>query len=153
MTVFERVFRYFKFELPSTGLKSFEVTRETVINPVEALKNLLKESTHQQRTMLRSELQSFASRFKETHDLSLEFNDDACEVLIDLSVDKDKTIRSICEDLFKDFEHGLKIIARNTGQSAFTITGDMARNPDAELSKWVVNSFRNRKPEPEEPNA
>ena len=33
VTVLERTFRDFKFELPSTGIKSFEVNEQTVKNP------------------------------------------------------------------------------------------------------------------------
>lgn len=144
MTVFERVFRYFKFELPSTGIESFEVTEETIFEPHEALKKLLKENSHLRRSMLQNELTTFIDRFKELHSLDLEFTDEASDVLIDFAVDKDKTIRAVCEERFKDFEHGLKIISRNTGQERFSINADMARDPDGQLSKWVVESFRNR---------
>src|SRR5437016_9803971 len=43
MTVCERVFRDLKFELPSTHVKRFIVTRELVDNPLAALKKLLEE--------------------------------------------------------------------------------------------------------------
>ena len=68
--------------------------------------------------------------------------DDACDLLIDIAVDKDKTIRAICEDRFKDLEYGLKIVSRNTGATTFEINREMADNPDAELSKMVVESFK-----------
>ena len=42
MTVMEQLFRNFKFELPSTSIKTFKVTGKTVENPEEALKKLLK---------------------------------------------------------------------------------------------------------------
>jgi len=144
MTIFERVFRYFKFELPSTGIQSFEVTRETIVSPQDSLKAFLKENSHLQRSVLREEIDTFCERFDNLHGISLNFSDEACDVLIDLAVEKDKTIRSVCEEHFKDFEHGLKIVARNTGNDAFTINEAMARNPDAELSKWVVESFQQR---------
>jgi endopeptidase Clp ATP-binding regulatory subunit ClpX len=144
MTVFEQVFRHFKFELPSTGISSFEVTKETVEDPAEALKKLLKDNAHLQRSCLRDEIEAFAKRFEETHELRLIFNDEAADVLIDLAVDRDKTIRAICEERFKDFEHGLKIVSRNTEETKFVIDGEMAREPDRELSKWVVESFKKR---------
>ncbi|KAF0096385.1 MAG: ATPase AAA-2 domain-containing protein [Puniceicoccaceae bacterium 5H] len=144
MTVFEKIFREFKFELPSTGIQSFEVTRETVENPHEALKALLRENAHLQRSVLRKELETFAARFEEDHGLKLRFTDEACDVLVDAAVDQDKTIRAICEDRFKDFVHGLKIVARNTQTDQFEISAAMARNPDKELSRLVVESFQNR---------
>src|SRR5204863_6063630 len=41
MTVCERVFRDFKYELPSTGVRRFVVTKELVENPSAALESLL----------------------------------------------------------------------------------------------------------------
>ena len=147
MTVFEQVFRHFKFELPSTGIQSFEVDAETVSDPVNALKKILKENSHLQRNCFENELGEFALRFAETHGLGLEFSEEARDVLIDIAVDRDKTIRSICEERFKDFQHGLKIVSRNTGEDRFTISAAMARNPDKELSQLVVESFRHQQTE------
>jgi endopeptidase Clp ATP-binding regulatory subunit ClpX len=141
MTVFERVFRYFKFELPSTGIASIEVSRETISDPAATLKHLLKEHAHLRRNVLRAELDAFAARFAETHGIALDFAEEACEVLIDISVDRDKTIRAVCEERFKDFEHGLKIVARNTAEERFRVTAAMVRDPDGELSRLVVASF------------
>lgn len=144
MTVFEHVFRYFKFELPSTGIGSFEVTAETIADPQEALKSLLKENAHLQRNTLQSDVKEFAQRFHEAHGLKLEFTTEASDVLIELAIDRDKTIRTICEERFKDFEHGLKIVARNTGEESFRVDAAMARDPDGELSQLVVKSFQRR---------
>jgi endopeptidase Clp ATP-binding regulatory subunit ClpX len=148
MTVFERVFRYFKFELPSAGATSFEVTNETVSNPHEALKTLLKEHSHMRRNVLKQEIEAFAERFSLDTGLAITFTEEASDRLIDIAVDRDKTIRAVCEERFKDLEHGLKIVSRNLGESAFSITLAMAENPDNELSKMVVESFKNRKEEP-----
>ena len=41
MTIFERVLRNFKFELPSSGIRSFEVNTDTVNDPEHALQQLL----------------------------------------------------------------------------------------------------------------
>ena len=142
MTVFERIFRYFKFELPSTGAASFEVTRETVANPQNSLKELLKQHSHLKRNVLLDELRAFIQRFEEKTGFNLSFTEEAGDLLIDIAVDRDKTIRAVCEERFKDLEHGLKIVARKTGESAFEINRQMAEDPDAELSKMVVNSFQ-----------
>ena len=44
MTVCERVFRELKFELPSTEVKRFEVTRELVDNPREGLRRIVGDA-------------------------------------------------------------------------------------------------------------
>jgi ATP-dependent protease Clp ATPase subunit len=145
MTIFEQVFRYFKFELPSTGATSFEVTRETVADPHSSLKALLKEHSHLRRNVLTEELLAFSKRFAAQTGLKLSFTGEASDLLVDMAVDRDKTIRAVCEERFKDLEYGLKIIGRNLDVNSFEITRPMVENPDQELSKMVVESFQKRK--------
>ena len=142
MTVLEKVFRNYKFELPSTAVKAFEVTSDTISQPKEDLINLLKENQHAQREVLRKDIEDFSVRFNKEHGLKLEFDDEACDALIDASTDLDKTIRAICEEKFHDFQHGLKIISRNTHKEKFSITKAVVDYPDKELSRMVVESFR-----------
>jgi hypothetical protein len=97
------------------------------------------------RNVMRQELTAFTERFIQESGLKIAFDDEAYEHLIDVAVDLDKTIRAVCEERFKDLEYGLKIIARNTGAESFTISRKMAENPDAELSRMVVESFQHQK--------
>jgi endopeptidase Clp ATP-binding regulatory subunit ClpX len=147
MTIFERVFRYFKFELPSTGAASFEVTQETVADPQSALKSLLKEHSHLKRNVLGEEIDAFAKRFATQTGLQIAFSSEASDRLIDIAVDRDKTIRAVCEERFKDLEYALKIIGRNLDRDSFEISRPMVDYPDQELSKMVVESFQQRKTE------
>jgi len=142
MTVLERIFRNYKFQLPSTAIKSFEADYETILDPEAALKKMLHANRDSQRGLLRDEIAEFIRRFREMHNLELAFNDDAIDLLIEMSVEHDKSARTICEQKFKDFQHGLKIIAGNTGQNSFVITRQVVENPDKELSSWIVDSFK-----------
>ena len=142
MTVLERVFRDFKFELPSTAIKSFAITRETVQSPQDTLQELLRANANQQREVLRGEITAFAKRFEQEHTFELVFDDNAVSALIDASLATDKTIRALCEEKFRDFHHGLKLVSRNTGRTQFTITRQVVEQPDQVLSQWVVESFK-----------
>jgi len=141
LTVLERVFRDFKFHLHSAGVTAFEVTDTTIRDPQAALQGLLAEHEHLQHGALMADLDRFAEDFAREHGFKLDFDDGAREALAATAIAKDQTIRSLCEQKFRDFQHGLKIIARNTGRERFTITRAAAENPDGELSKWVVESF------------
>ncbi|HLP07221.1 MAG TPA: AAA family ATPase [Opitutaceae bacterium] len=142
MTVLERVFRDFKFELPSTAVKTFAIDSATVADPAAALHHLLRENADQQHDVLRAEVTAFATRFRQEHGFDLLFADDAVSALIDASLATDKTIRALCEEKFRDFHHGLKLVSRNTGRTQFPITRDVVEHPDKILSGWVVESFR-----------
>jgi len=150
MTVFEHVFRYFKFELPSAGVESFEVTRETVAKPHDSLISLLQESSHLRKNVLNQEIEEFCGRFSAETGLSISFSEEARDYLIGVAVDRDKTIRAVCEERFKDLEHGLKIVSRNQGSTDFEIDLAMAEDPDKRLSAMVVESFKDRVEEKEE---
>lgn len=145
LTVLERIFRNFKFDLPSTAIKHFEVSTDTIAHPETTLKKMLLENKHLQKDVLRNDLMRFIEQFKKEHGLVLEFNEEAINFLIEISIEEDKTIRAICEDRFKDFQHGLQIIARNSGKTNFTIDKETVQNPDARLSEWVVSSFKDKK--------
>lgn len=151
MTVFERVFRSFKFELPSTCVKSFEVTTETVAHPQQTLQALMREHEHGQRAVHKADVTAFAERFVQEHGIELEFSEATCDALIDLAAAQDKTIRALCEERFKDYQHGLQIASRHTGITRFVITPAMVRDPGGELSRLVVESFRPGEPPTETP--
>ena len=92
--------------------------------------------------MLRGEITAFAKRFEQEHTFELVFDDNAVSALIDASLATDKTIRALCEEKFRDFHHGLKLVSRNTGRTQFTITRQVVEQPDQVLSQWVVESFK-----------
>ena len=49
--------------------------------------------------------------------------------------------------LFKDYQFGLGLICRNSGQSEFAIPAEAVEAPDRVLSQWVVASYRNKENE------
>lgn len=144
MTVLEKTFREFKFELSSTLIQNFEVTDKTVEKPQEALKDILLNNQAALNDFLFKRVAEFIADFKEKHGLDLEFSEDACAKIVELAVKEDRSTSSICEQLFKDYEHGLKIVSRNSGKTRFLITADAVDNPDGELSKWVVESIKGK---------
>ena len=113
-------------------------------NPQNTLQTIIKENHKQQRQALHRDLQNFADQFQERHGICVHFDDEASEALIDASIATEITLRTLCREKFRDFEHGLKIIARNTGVTRFTFTRTLVENPDQTLSQWVVESFSNK---------
>lgn len=155
MTVCERVFRDIKFELPSTHVKRFVVTKELVDDPAAALRKLLAEHQNEEKLVARQLVRDFASRFKETHGLTLAFTGEAIEILIHRALAAATPVRDFCAQLFKDYQFGLKLIAQNTGQQEFVIDPAVVENPDKVLSDWVVLSYRSEarnSNRPAEPN-
>jgi ATP-dependent Clp protease ATP-binding subunit ClpX len=143
MTVCEKVFREFKYELPSTSLRRFVVTADVVEHPKAELVRLLADRQHEEETQVaRQLLQEFADRFQEMFDLKLQFTDAALQRMVALSAEHSKPVRDLCAERFKDFQFGLKLIAQNTGQKEFVLDQDVIDAPDKTLSEWVVASYR-----------
>jgi endopeptidase Clp ATP-binding regulatory subunit ClpX len=142
MTVCERVFRDFKFELPSTLVRRFVVTRELVDNPGAELQKLLAEHQKEERVVARQLVQDFAARFGDNYKLNIRFTEAAADRLVAQALEQSVPVRDLCSARFKDYQFGLKLIAQNTGQQEFVIDEDAVESPDKVLSQWVVKSYR-----------
>jgi len=143
MTICERIFRDFKFELPSTKVRRFVVTRELVDNPGPELQKLLAEHEKEEQVVARQLVNDFAGRFAENYKLAIRFTDAAADRLVALALEQTVPVRDFCAARFKDFQFGLKLISQNTGQQEFTIDTDAVEAPDKILSEWVVKSYGN----------
>jgi endopeptidase Clp ATP-binding regulatory subunit ClpX len=141
MTICERIFRDFKFELPSTKVRRFVVTRELVDNPAPELQKLLAEHEKEEQAVARQLVHDFAARFAENHKLAIRFTDDAADRLVALALEQTIPVRDFCSARFKDFQFGLKLISQTTGRQEFIIDLDAVDAPDKVLSDWVVKSY------------
>jgi endopeptidase Clp ATP-binding regulatory subunit ClpX len=142
MTVCERVFRDIKFELPSTKVSRFVVTRELVEDPAAELQRILADPKQEERIVARQLVDEFARRFQENHGMKIRFTDAAADMLVAEALEKAQSVRDLCAKRFKDFQFGLKLIAQNSGQQEFVIDTDAVQAPDKVLSDWVVASYR-----------
>lgn len=123
-------------------MKSFTIDRATVAAPAGTLQLILRQNAASQRDVLKADVAAFAARFQKDHGFELVFDEPAIERLIELSLAADKTIRALCEDKFRDFHHGLKLIARDGEPRRFIISREVVDAPDQVLSRWVVERFR-----------
>jgi len=142
LTVCEHVLREFKYELPSSPVHQFVVTRGLVENPSAELQRLLSEPDYEQRQLARQCVHDWARRFQQRHELKLRFTDDAVEEIANRAVAAGKSVSDICAGLFKDYQFGLHLLRKNTGQTEFEIPRAALDDPDKFLSDWVLKSYR-----------
>ena len=141
MTVLERTLRDYKFELPSSGITHFELDTNTVENPKESLKNLLLQNGDLMNEAMSADIEKFASDYLKKTGYELLFDISAKRAIIAKALEVDKSAISVCEELFKDYEHGLAIVSRNSGEKSFTIMADCIADSDKWLSDMVIKSF------------
>jgi len=115
VTVLERIFRDFKFELPSTSIRKFSVDADTVSRPQDALKELIADNLDLLDENLLVDVDRFVDSFKREHGLELRFNKAAKVAVVKEASEQNRSVLALCEKKFKDFEHGLKIISQRTG--------------------------------------
>ena len=141
VTVLERTFRDFKFELPSTGIRNFEVDAQTVDQPKDALADLLEKNRDQLDESMLADVDRFTEDFKREHGFELRMRKPAKVALVKIALKENRSVRAVCEKKFSDYEHGLGIISQRTGKKEFVIEKKTIEDPDKELSRWVVESF------------
>ncbi len=146
MTVCERVFRDIKFELPSTEVKQFVVTRELVNDPVGELRKMVSDPQREARLLARQLVDEFARRFRQQHGLAIRFTPAATDLLVAKAAEQTIPVRDLCTRLFRDYQFGLKLIAQNTGRSEFELDTPAVEAPDKYLSDLVVASYRDARP-------
>ena len=141
VTVLERIFRDFKFELPSTSIRKFSVDADTVSRPQDALKELIADNLDLLDENLLVDVDRFVDSFKREHGLELRFHKAAKVAVVKEASEQNRSVLALCEKKFKDFEHGLKIISQRTKKNSFNVDKKVIDDPDKELSRWVVESF------------
>ena len=141
VTVLERTFRDFKFELPSTGIRNFEVDEQTVLNPEESIRELIEQNRDQVDDSMLEDVDRFVEEFKRNHGFELKIRKPAKVALVKQAAVENRSVLAFCERKFADFQHGLSIIQQRTGKKSFVIERKAIDDPDKELSKWVVDSF------------
>jgi len=142
MTVLERLFRHFKFELPSTIIRHFEVSRETVDNPDGELVALLQTKESPRREELEKGVGLYTEAFEKEYGLKLQWGKGVLAAIVDACIAEDVSVQTYMSRRFHDLGYGLKLISRGSGKTAFTITKKFFDDPSAELSRRIAASCK-----------
>src|SRR3954453_18264574 len=121
LTVFEKLFRDYKYHLAGSGLSQLRVTTELVRDPKRVLERLMAEGHQQEAKGLETGVLRFADQFKKEHGLDIVFDDEAVHRLVERAQAERMTMTDLCAHLFKDFHFGLSLIKKNTGQTHFVL--------------------------------
>lgn len=142
MTVCERLLRDYKFELPGTTVTELEIDGDLVEKPDERLSKLLVEAEPVGDSKVLNEIAAFRRKFEKEHGVRLVFENDGVARLDELAKERSQSVLGLCEELFRDYQFGLKLIQRNTGRKTFSLPAAAIDGPDRYLSNLVVSSYR-----------
>ena len=146
ITVCEKILRNFKFELPGTAISEISVDGEMISDPAGSLTRILESAAKIGDSKLLQELTAYRRKFEEEHGVRLVFETDAIAEIETIASERNQSGLAICDDLFRDFQFGLKLIQQNTGKNTFQIGAGAVKDPDKFLSDLVVSSYGSNPP-------
>src|SRR5947207_2394331 len=140
LTVWEKLFRDYKYYLAGSGLSQLRVTAELVREPKKVLDRLMVEGHKQEEAALERSARAFAQEFEKAHGLEIVFDPHAIARLVERAHAERMTMPDLCAHLFKDYQFGLSLVQKNTGQRSFVLGRGAVDAPDKFLSDLVVQS-------------
>jgi len=112
-----------------------------VREPQRVLEQLMVEGHKLEAQMLEAGAREFAEKFSSEHGSEIIFDESAIRRLVERAQAERMTMSDLCAHLFKDFQFGLSLIKKNTGQTQFVLNAAAIDGPDKFLSELVVQSY------------
>ncbi|HEX4638034.1 MAG TPA: AAA family ATPase [Chthoniobacterales bacterium] len=141
LTVFEKLFRDYKYYLAGSGLSQLRVTAELVREPKRVLERLMVEGEKHEAKMLEEAARGWATAFGREHGVEIVFDDGALRRLVERAHTERMNMDDLCAHLFKDYQFGLGLVKKNTGRTKFVLGAEAVGAPDRCLSELVVQSY------------
>lgn len=141
LTVCERTFREYKFELPSAGVEDFVVTRAVVTQPEAELERVLAGGDYTGDVLIREQIRGFCRGFKQRHGIEIGFTDEAFDALIALARERGMTGNALCMDLYADYGYGLDLVRKNRTEDSFVLPAESVEDAEGFLSRLVRRSY------------
>ena len=90
--------------------------------------------------MLEAGARQFAEKFSNEHGVEIVFDEAAVRRLVERAQTERMTMSDLCAHLFRDYQFGMSLIKKNTGQTQFVLNAAAIDAPDKFLSDLVVQS-------------
>ena len=142
MTVGEKILRDFKYELPGTSVTELILDQDLIENREDHLANYRELGQGLVVEKARQEVDAFVRDFKTKHGVVIKLTDDAVSCLVKMAGEQARSVFQVARQHFKDYQFGLKLIQKNTGQAEFMLTEDAVTDADQFLSELVVKSYQ-----------
>jgi ATP-dependent Clp protease ATP-binding subunit ClpX len=142
LTVCDRLFRDFKFELPGSGVRCLDVNLQMVKDPAGTLKSIMDRALQEAELHQAEMVRQFASVFSQKHGVQFEIEEPAVVKIVERARVAGKNVTEYCNNLFKDYPYGLKLLRDTNTSLSFTFPVSALDDPDKFLSDQVVEFYR-----------
>ena len=130
VSAIEKVLLNYEKKLPSIEIDRFEVNADTVLNPNTELSHLLQDTS----------LRNFLDTFQREHQIALVLSPEASTKIEALANKREITPCEFCEDIFRDYGHGLKL----AGLSEFHVSPEVVNAPQETLNALIKDYYNKR---------
>jgi ATP-dependent Clp protease ATP-binding subunit ClpX len=88
------------------------------------------------------QVRHFEERFQEEHHLTLHFDAEAVDQILQEALDREIPALSVCQGFAKDLEHALKLVRDRTSQDSFLLTREAIEDLDAYLNQVIRDYYQ-----------
>jgi len=130
VSAIEKVLINYEKKLPSVDIDRFAVDADTVLDPATGLAHLLQDTS----------LRNFREGFRREHDINLVVTPAAAVRIEELAAERGLEPRALCEEIFSDYGHGLKL----AGLDEFRIGPEVVNDPQETLNSLIKSYYSER---------
>jgi ATP-dependent Clp protease ATP-binding subunit ClpX len=92
--------------------------------------------------LLYQQVRHFEERFQDEHNLTLHFDAEAVDQILQEALNQEVPALSVCQNLAKDLEHALKLVRDRTSQDNFLLTKEAIEDLDAYLNQVIRDYYQ-----------
>ncbi len=126
-------------------MRKLDINFDLVSNPEKILKKLLDQAQAEAELNQAEMVRQFASVFSQKHGVQFELEEDAITKSVELARKTGSNVTDFCNDLFKDYPYGLKLLRDRDTNLKFRVPVSAIENPDKFLSERVVEFYQQAK--------
>ena len=142
MSVCEKMFRDFKYNLPDSEVKEFVVTGELARDPGGKLAELLKNPSLYTPEVLNWKLERFQDAIREEYGLRIVFNEEAAAAVLEKARVTNRDVVALCREIFGGYEHALKLLNKRSADAEFVVDAELIQNPATVFERWIRESYQ-----------
>jgi ATP-dependent protease Clp ATPase subunit len=99
------------------------------------------ESIMEDLILLHDEIKMFETDFFARYGLEINFDEEALDEILEQALERNTSATTICSEISRDFDYGLKLVSERTGQMKFTLPRRAVQEHDVFLDELIRESY------------
>jgi ATP-dependent Clp protease ATP-binding subunit ClpX len=124
------------YDLPLTPARV-----EMLVNQYQHYDGDLKAACEEVGRLYR-QVRHFEELFREEHNLTLQFDDEAVDRILEEALSREVPAMSVCQNLAKDLEYALKLVRDRTSQDTFLLTREAIEDLEGYLNQMIREYYQ-----------